>query len=170
MSRTFSTNSGSLESLKVSCRCGCRPNARQMRETAVCDRRASRAIERVLQCVAPSGTLSRGLASSPLADRLLADSLARRHGLVFATRSAAQNNARTQRQRLRRLAPQRQCLELLSFGLAQHELRLGSSAHRSLAVCTRYTTDSDEAEQFNLFLTHYTSAAGLSSRSWPAMD
>jgi hypothetical protein len=31
MSRTFSTNSGSLESLKVSLRCGCRPKARQMR-------------------------------------------------------------------------------------------------------------------------------------------
>ena len=31
ISRTFSTNSGSVESLKVSCRCGCRPNVRQMR-------------------------------------------------------------------------------------------------------------------------------------------
>jgi len=81
-------------------------------------------------------------ASSPLADRLLADSLARRHCLVLGTRSAAQNNARTQRHRLRCLAPQRQCLELRSFRWAQHELRLGSSAHRSLAVCTRYTTDS----------------------------
>ena len=30
-----------------------------MRETTVCDRPASRAIERVLQCVAPSGTLPR---------------------------------------------------------------------------------------------------------------
>ena len=38
MSRTFSTNSGSVESLKVSCRCGCSPKARQMRETAVCDK------------------------------------------------------------------------------------------------------------------------------------
>ena len=31
MSRTFSTNSGSAESLKVSTRCGCSPKARQMR-------------------------------------------------------------------------------------------------------------------------------------------
>lgn len=31
MSRTFSTNSGSVESLKVSLRCGCRLKARQMR-------------------------------------------------------------------------------------------------------------------------------------------
>ena len=31
MSRTFSTNSGSVESLNVSCRCGCSPNACQMR-------------------------------------------------------------------------------------------------------------------------------------------
>ncbi len=62
MSRTFSTKSGSLESLNVSCRCGCRPKARQMRETAVCDRPASRAMERVLQWVAPAGTLSNVLA------------------------------------------------------------------------------------------------------------
>src|SRR3990167_10926563 len=59
MSRTFSTNSGSLESLKVSWRWGCSPNARQMRDTAVCDRPTSRAIVRVLQCVAAWGTLSR---------------------------------------------------------------------------------------------------------------
>lgn len=32
MSRTFSTKSGSDESLKVSLQCGCRPKARQMRE------------------------------------------------------------------------------------------------------------------------------------------
>jgi len=35
MSRTFSTNKGSRESLKVSCRCGCSAKARQMRLTAV---------------------------------------------------------------------------------------------------------------------------------------
>jgi len=35
MSRTLLTNSESVESLKVSCRCGCRPKARQMRLTAV---------------------------------------------------------------------------------------------------------------------------------------
>src|SRR5215218_10317414 len=33
MSRTFSTNNGSEESLKVSTRCGCSPKARQMRCT-----------------------------------------------------------------------------------------------------------------------------------------
>lgn len=38
MSRTFSTNSGSLDSLNVSWRCGCKPKARQMRATAVCTR------------------------------------------------------------------------------------------------------------------------------------
>jgi len=46
MSRTFSTKSGSLESLKVSCRCGCKPKARQMRQTAVCDKPILRAIRR----------------------------------------------------------------------------------------------------------------------------
>jgi hypothetical protein len=33
MSRTFSTKAGSLDSLKVSLRCGCKPKARQIRPT-----------------------------------------------------------------------------------------------------------------------------------------
>ena len=37
MSRTFSTNSGSLESFQCSTRCGCSPNARQIRETVDCE-------------------------------------------------------------------------------------------------------------------------------------
>src|SRR5215207_1786251 len=49
MSRTFSTNSGSVESLKVSTRCGFRPKARQMRQTAVWFRPVALAKERVLQ-------------------------------------------------------------------------------------------------------------------------
>lgn len=36
MSRAFSTKSGSLESLKFSCRCGFSPDARQMRTMAFC--------------------------------------------------------------------------------------------------------------------------------------
>src|SRR3712207_6975850 len=59
MSRTFSTNSGSVESLKVSTRCGFRAKARQMRQTAVWLRPVARASERVLQCVASAGAASR---------------------------------------------------------------------------------------------------------------
>src|SRR5829696_949877 len=51
MSWTLSTNSGSLESLNVSWRCGCSPNARQIRDTAVCVSPTSLDIERVDQCV-----------------------------------------------------------------------------------------------------------------------
>ncbi len=57
-SRTFSTNCGSAESLKVSCLCGLRPNARQIRETAVCDMPVAAAIDRVDQCVASTGLVS----------------------------------------------------------------------------------------------------------------
>ena len=46
MSRTLSTNSGSLESLKVSERCGCTLKAAHIRRTVVCDSPLSRAIER----------------------------------------------------------------------------------------------------------------------------
>ena len=59
MSRTFSTKSGSLESLKVSTRCGFRPKARQMRQTAVWLSPVALASERVLQCVASAGVASR---------------------------------------------------------------------------------------------------------------
>src|SRR5215471_19220703 len=51
ISRTFSTNCGSLENLKFSTRCGCNPNACQIRTIAFCDRPVSAAISRVLQCV-----------------------------------------------------------------------------------------------------------------------
>src|SRR5262249_53582417 len=45
MSRTFSTNWGSLENLKFSTRCGCNPKACQMRTMAVCDSPVSAAIK-----------------------------------------------------------------------------------------------------------------------------
>lgn len=72
MSRTFSTNAGSVESLKVSLRCGRRPKARQTRPTVVAERPAALAIERRLQWVAPAGIASRvrvtsaATASSPI--------------------------------------------------------------------------------------------------------
>ena len=58
MSRTFSTNSGSVESLKVSMRCGCRPKARQMRCTVEGAWPISLAMVRRLQCVRPFGRVS----------------------------------------------------------------------------------------------------------------
>jgi hypothetical protein len=58
MSRTFSTSCGSVESLKLSLRCGRRPKARQMRFTAIRLIPARLAISRVLQWVAPLGAVS----------------------------------------------------------------------------------------------------------------
>lgn len=49
---TLSTKYGSVDNLKVCDRCGCRPNARQIRDTDDCDRPISFAIDRVDQCVA----------------------------------------------------------------------------------------------------------------------
>jgi hypothetical protein len=51
-------NCGSRESFHVSWRCGCSPNARQIRETALCERPSSAASERVDQCVASLGVVS----------------------------------------------------------------------------------------------------------------
>jgi hypothetical protein len=58
MSWTFSMNNGSLESFQVSWRCGCSPNACQIRITASGVIPTSRAIDRVDQCVASLGVLS----------------------------------------------------------------------------------------------------------------
>ena len=58
MSRTFSTNIGSLESLKVSTRCGCSEKACQMRWMVEGARPAAWAIERRLQWVAFAGVVS----------------------------------------------------------------------------------------------------------------
>jgi hypothetical protein len=55
MSPTLSTNWGSVESLKLSVRHGCSPNARQMRATVDCDIPVSLAMSRVDQCVASWG-------------------------------------------------------------------------------------------------------------------
>jgi len=52
------TSCGSLESLKVSLRCGRNPKARQMRLTAIRLIPARLAISRVLQCVAPLGRVA----------------------------------------------------------------------------------------------------------------
>lgn len=48
-SRTLSMNNGSVDSFHVSTRCGCRPNARQIREIAVWDIPVAAAIDRVDQ-------------------------------------------------------------------------------------------------------------------------
>lgn len=54
-SHALSANIESVDSLNVSWWCGCRPKARQMRETGVCVKPISRTMMRELQCVAPAG-------------------------------------------------------------------------------------------------------------------
>ncbi len=58
MSRTLSTKSGSVESLKVSTRCGWSENAFQIRCTVDGASPAARAMPRELQCVRPAGRVS----------------------------------------------------------------------------------------------------------------
>ena len=55
MSRTLSTNSGSLDSLNVWLRCGCKPNATHIRRIVVWEKPVAAAIERIDQCVASAG-------------------------------------------------------------------------------------------------------------------
>jgi hypothetical protein len=55
----LATKSGSVESLNVSIRCGCKPKARQMRSTLETDKPLVFAMPRELQCVAFLGTLAK---------------------------------------------------------------------------------------------------------------
>lgn len=64
MSRTFSINSGSFDSLKVSLRCGCSEKARQIRFTVLRLRPEAAARDRVLQCVASFGVVSNVIVST----------------------------------------------------------------------------------------------------------
>ena len=72
MSRTLSMNNGSGDSLKLSTKCGFRPNARQIRLTADWVIPVEVASERVDQCVALAGvsssvlTITRSTSSSPI--------------------------------------------------------------------------------------------------------
>src|SRR4029450_9442678 len=54
-SRTLSTNIGSVDSFQVWIACGLSPNARQIRDTALCDMPVDAAIDRVDQCVSSPG-------------------------------------------------------------------------------------------------------------------
>src|SRR5687768_3247459 len=58
MSRTFSISRGSVDSLNVSVRCGCNPNARQICCTVVRPNPLAFAMPRLLQCVSPRGVSS----------------------------------------------------------------------------------------------------------------
>ena len=55
MSRTFSTNCGSADSLKVSIRCDCNPNVCQMRAMVALEKPATSAMLRVVHWVASAG-------------------------------------------------------------------------------------------------------------------
>ncbi len=55
---TLSTNKGSVDSLKVSNRCGCRPKAFQIRRIVVCEYPVSAAMDRIDQWVASFGVVS----------------------------------------------------------------------------------------------------------------
>src|ERR1019366_10372181 len=59
MSRTFSMKNRSVDSLKVSTRCGCKENARQMREIADCGIPVACAMFRVDQCLPCGGVDSK---------------------------------------------------------------------------------------------------------------
>src|SRR5437879_4885306 len=151
MSRTFSMSKGSGDSLKVSVRCGCKPNARQMRLMVIRLSPVALAKPRVLQCVSPRGVLSKvrihlldlGIAylagcsgsglvvesfpasfqksGAPLAHHAQRGPHFPRHRLVVESFGAGQHHARTPRQQGLAARPMGQRLEPLAFLFGQNQ-------------------------------------------------
>jgi hypothetical protein len=122
ISRTLSTNSGSLDSLKVALRCGGNPKAFHIRRIVVCEKPVTAAMDRIDQCVASAGVVQRSLdhssnlivadrarpagarfieqpvktigqeAPAPLTHRVLVNAKLGRHDLALQPVGAAQNN------------------------------------------------------------------------------
>src|SRR5215210_638878 len=129
MSRTFSTNSGSLESFQCSTRCGWSPNVREILEIAAWLSPVAAAIFLIDQSV--QAAFDKPLA--PLADHLRRHPLASRHRLVALTLRAGQHHPRPLRQRLRARRAPRPPLKRLALCLAEYQLRLRTSraCHRT---------------------------------------
>jgi hypothetical protein len=87
MSRTFSIRSGSVDSLKLSLRCGRKPNARQIRATLLRLRPTRFARDRVLQCVASLGLLSRSRTPFGLPRLSLEDAATRLQATLGSSRA-----------------------------------------------------------------------------------
>jgi hypothetical protein len=153
-SRTFSTRSGSGDTLKLSWRHGLRPNARQISETVVLEIPCLAASPRVDQWVSAPGVDSnvstttasmvasaivrsapgRGAShspsrrsASPFRHRGRVHPLAGGHLLVGVAISASQHDPRPLRQRLGRQVPSNPALQGLPFGVAQLDARRRSS-------------------------------------------
>ena len=138
MSRTFSTKSGSVDSLKVSLRCGWSENARQMRCTVEIDTPEALAIERVLQCVESAGIVSSVVVTT---SAIFSSSILRgAPGRGSSTRPSKRLIANRLRHvaTVSRLIPRRSAIARIghSIGRQQHDLRPHRVAPRDLpAAC-----------------------------------
>ena len=137
-SRTFSTNRGSVESWKVSERCGLSPSARQMRPTELLLIPSLSAIERVLQCVAPLGVLSKVATT-----RASTTSSVILRGAPTRSSSSSPWSRRSANRRLHRLTVSAPMATILAtsvsvwpLGAQHHDAGTGSEAlrHRSAAL------------------------------------
>jgi hypothetical protein len=84
--------------------------------------------------------------TAPLGHRLLRHAQLLGHGIVLQPFGARQDDAGSQRSRLRSLASPRQREQLVAPRLSQHQGCLGSSTHCSLIEYTRYPMNLDALE------------------------
>jgi len=144
MSRTFSMNSGSFESLNVSTRWGCSAKARQIRLTAVSRCAFQRQPHDVLDrfvgdlpgragpgLVQQAGHALGHKATTPSPHRLACHPRFAGHRAIVATADTRQHDPRSLREGLRRGWPARPAFQRLALILGEHQRSLRpSSAHR----------------------------------------
>ena len=125
MSRTFSISSGSVDSLNVSLRCGCRPNARQIRWTVVRPRPLAFAMSRT----APVRGAARRLFQRADDDALDRSSVIARGAPGRGSSYNPSSRSRTKRlapladRRLRHAQPLRHDLVIVPLGARQNDPR-----------------------------------------------
>src|SRR5712675_699412 len=123
--RLLSTKRGSVDSLKVSLRCGCSENARQMRCTVETDKLEALAIERVLQWVAAAGLVGKAVQSfggeplAPSRHRQAADPKLRGDRQIGRAISRQKHDLGTHRVSTRDLPATCPRLKLAQLGLIQ---------------------------------------------------
>src|SRR5438445_7690138 len=144
MSRTFSIRSGSVDSLKLSLRCGRKPKARQIRATLLRLRPTRFASDRVLQCVASRGLLSSVsvTAFSTAASLILRGAPGR--GSSRSPSTPLRMNRERQRPTVRRDIPRRLATSLL-FPPSAHDRMMRAREASACAVLRRRTQRSSSA-------------------------
>ncbi len=156
MSRTFFTNSGSVESLEVATRCGCSENAFEMRCTIDGASPAALAMLRELQCVRPAGSVSSVAVTTSATFSSVAVRGAPGRGSSVRPSSRRSANRRCQVTTVMRAIPSRSVMaRLLSSSAANSTISARSASPRVILRRRRRASNSARSPSDNSIRTAF---------------